>query len=341
MISSKHTTLAAAVLAVAGLGTSGLAHAGAEAYANLNILNFRLFNNATNTQVDASDFTSLNAGNSGSITAQLNGGSSNSQSAGPILGNIALPQVLGTGSVGAPGDNSWDAAGPGPTGTTSVQGSVAPPNPIPTPIGQQFARADADLVGSIITGLPGQSFADARQVSEVTLQVSSGLSNNGTSSLGTGTQFVFVPAKDGIQLRFEADVSGQTYAAQDIYAVAGISTASFSFNINIRILGEQNPIYVFAPVALGGASNVSQGSPGSTGYLLPAGTTFSSLGGNVSPALTAGTTYVLTINSNTQAGATVTQNNPIPEIDAVAGTGALTLMAGALALGSERRRRRS
>lgn len=32
--------------------------------------------------------------------------------------------------------------------------------------------------------------------------------------------------------------------------------------------------------------------------------------------------------------------NVIPEIDALAGTGALTLMAGALALAGERRRRR-
>lgn len=308
----KKNILTTAVAATLSLGITANSHAGALSFSNLNISNFTITHSGGG-QYTLSDFATINIGNSGSDTASLNGAPSTSNTLGPVQGNVLLPQACQ--GAGCPAENTY-----------TPQVAVTPPNPvIPIP-GILFGRGDSDLTGAIISGVPGVTTpATANQVAEVELNQTG--SGNGSTTSGTGTQFMFQPASND-SITFNATGSGLTQAALAIDAINGLSTSAFSFSISIRDLGTVTAptnvqIYSFEPGQLNNASNLTIASPGSLEYRLNP-TAFSAMGvSTTSPVLDSTHTYILTIDSHTQAGSRVVEAVPEPASLALLAVGLL------------------
>jgi len=120
---------AATISAAVALGWSPQAQAGAVGYATLDISNFKLFSQSTNTQLDVSNFSGIIIGNTTSASANLGPGpgvTSQDPTNGPS--DVAL-QCIGACGMGQNNFALQPAFGSG-----------------------TFARGDARLQGALITG---------------------------------------------------------------------------------------------------------------------------------------------------------------------------------------------
>lgn len=167
-------TVGMAVTAVLGFSMAGVAYAGATAYARLSTSDFSILR-SSGTKYDLSDFAGIAVQNSGRTDANLN--------------SIPGPgPSANTGIVGIPADPDQSAEGTGfPAGAN------------PNSFGQtaivigttNFARADAQQLGAIITGLPAPNTnpASAQSVAEIQLHTSSDAGNS-SGFVGTDSPFV-------------------------------------------------------------------------------------------------------------------------------------------------------
>jgi len=281
--------LAGAAVGALSIGAAGTAQAGAVAYSNLAVSNFQIFGGGT--QLDVSDFTTLNIGNFSKAEAVLNGtGVANTNPTDVPL------QCLGTCTSGQ--NNFARQAGLG-----------------------QFARGDSLLTGASITGVPNTaSSANANAVAEVQLTNP----GNGTSggNVGTATEFNFaVGNSQALDFRFTADPRMEVLLDQpQIQAFAG---TAFSITITQAGAGEVfrwTPDGTVGGIFGNGAQELSDPNSLNTSIsVLSQDTDFYDPGPGfyqaLTPVLTANTVYRLSINHEQAANAefaTVPPQPPTP-----------------------------
>lgn len=312
MITFRKSLLATAALLAAGIA-SAPAQASTFASAILDINNFRLLH-SSGTAYSTADFTILQGTNDAHATASLNQVFANGTSSIPIL--IGTPNVLHQ-CQGAPcpglADNDFT--------------KFANPPPVPG----TFGYADQDLTGASISinGNPAGAHARTRADASTALNAIA----SGNSDVGTSTTFRFtLGAADTMTVSFDAAAYTQAFVSNGSGPDAN-ANARLSWSINIIDLTTQGTVFAFAPPQLNALSVRSRtdGMPGLLTY------NFATVPGTplsmVSPLLTAGTSYQITIQHNTLANA-LQQELPEPASLAV-------LAAGMLAMSAALRRRKS
>jgi hypothetical protein len=284
---------AGAAVGALSIGAAGTAQAGALAYSNLAVSNFQIFGGGT--QLDVSDFATLNIGNFSKAEAVLNGtGIANTNPTDVPL------QCLGT--------------------CTSGQNNFARQAGL-----SQFARGDSVLTGAAVSGVPNTTnAANANAVAEVQLTNP----GNGTSggNVGTATEFNFALGNtQALDFRFTANPQMEVRLDQpQLQAFAG---TAFSITITQAGAGE---VFRWTPdgstggVFGTGATELSDPNSLNTSIsVLSQDSDFYDPGPGfyqaLTPVLTAGTVYRLSINheqaANAEfaAGPTPPPPTPVPE----------------------------
>lgn len=190
------------------MGLSMQAHAGATAYSYLEVDNFKVFNNTTNIQLDVSDFSFIDIGDSSSASAVT--------------------------SFGPPGAT----ASPSSTDTLlacSGNCTVGENDPTLQPAAS-FGRGDTDGQGAVISGTPaGSDGADVWSVAEGQ-QVSTGFTT-AQSGARTTTEFEFTLAAD-TTVRFDLDGIAELYV--ELHQDEVQAQASYSWNVSIVNIDDGN-----------------------------------------------------------------------------------------------------
>ncbi len=312
MTNFRKSLLATAVLLAAGVA-SAPAQASTFASAILDISNFRLLH-SNGTAYSTGDFTILQGTNDAHATAALNGMFANGTSSIPIL-------------LGTPNVNHQCKGAPCPGLLDNDFSHFASPPPVPG----TFGYADQDLTGASITINGNAAGAHARTRADASTALNAIASGN--SDVGTSTTFQFtLGAADTMTVSFDATAFTQAYVSPGSTPDAN-ANARLSWSINIVDLTTQGTIFDYAPGDLNALSVRSRtdGSPGLLTY------TFATAPGvpltKVSPLLTAGTSYQITIQHNTLANAL---QQELPEPDSLA-----VLAAGMLGMSLALRRRKS
>lgn len=311
------TTFRKSLLATAALLAASIASVPAQAStfasAILDINNFRLLH-SNGTAYSTSDFTILQGTNDAHATASLNSVFANGTSSIPIL--TGTPNVAHQ-CVGAP--------------CPALANNDFTPFASPPPVLGTFGYADQDLTGASITinGNPAGAHARTRADASTALNAIA----SGNSDVGRSTTFQFtLGAADTMTVSFDASAFTQAFVSNGSGPDAN-ANARLSWSINIVELSSQDRIFDFAPEQLNAFSVRSRtdASPGILTY------TFATAPGSpltkVSPLLTAGTSYQITIQHNTLANAL---QQELPEPDSLA-----VLAAGMLAMSVALRRRKS
>ncbi len=309
------TTFCKSLLATAAIVAAGIASVPAQAStfasAILDINNFRLLHGG-GAAYSTADFTVLQGTNDAHATASLNGVFANGASSIPIL--------TGTPNV------AHQCVG-GPCLANNDFTRFASPPPVPG----TFGYADQDLTGASITinGNPAGAHARTRADASTALNAIA----SGNSDVGTSTTFRFtLGAADTMTVQFDAAAYTQAFVSMGSGPNAN-ANARLSWSINIVDLTTQLRVFEFAPPELNAFSVRSRtdGAPGllTYDYATVPGTPFSA----ISPLLSAGTSYQITIQHNTLANAL---QQELPEPDSLA-----VLAAGMLAMSLALRRRKS
>ena len=317
--------LGAAITAAVTMGASGAAHAGASAYATLDINNFTLGSTLLGRQFDVADFDTVNVNNT----------STNSGSASGFIAPPPNTQVDNTLGGGNADDNRICVGACGGTVGTDdsfVQHAVG--------ANAHFTSADNVLLGALITGLGPQSFVNAIDYAEgATSETASG---QGSSQVGTGTNFSFNLTNDD-QLIFDFDGTPfiDVLLHQDDVATQG----SISYSININIAGTNTTVFSWSPS--GSAGGITGGTEISDEVnintqrdQLDAGNTQYNPGTGhfraISDTLLADTTYTLSIAHGADADYNAIKAPPVP-----APTSLALLGAGLFGVSAFARRRRA
>jgi hypothetical protein len=306
----RKSLLATAAVLAAGLA-SAPAQASTFASAILDINNFRLLH-SNNSAYSTADFTTLQGTNDAHATASRNNVFANGASSIGILNGLT-PNVLHQ-CVGAPcpalAENNFTA--------------FASPPPVPG----TFGYADQDLTGASITinGNPAGAHARTRADAATALNAIA----SGNSDVGTSTTFRFsLGAADTMTVSFAATPYTQAFVSAGSGPDAN-ANARLSWSINIVDLATGTSVFTYAPDELNAFSALSRtdGTPGILTYA-PGAANFS----KITPVLTSGTSYQITIQHNTLANAL---QQELPEPDSLA-----VLAAGLLAMSMTLWRRKS
>jgi len=305
-----HKSFLAAAAALAAGIASAPAQASTFASAILDINHFRLLHSG-GAAYSTSDFTILQGTNDAHATAALNSDFANGTSSVPIL--FGTPDVAHQ-CKGAPcpalGENNFT------------------PFASPPPVPGSFGYADQQLTGAaiVIGGNPAGAHARTRADASTAMNAVA----SGNSDVGTSTTFRFtLGGSDTMTVAFDATAFTQAFVSSGSGPDAN-ANARLSWSINIVDLTTMLPVFTFAPNELNALSVRSRtdAMPGLLTYSLPT-TGFAA----VSPLLSAGTSYQITVQHNTLAN---TLQRELPEPDSVA-----VLAAGMLAMSMALRRRKS
>ncbi|UGQ48554.1 EDSAP-1 family PEP-CTERM protein [Massilia endophytica] len=300
----KKSLMVTAAAAAMGLAAMGSARADTFASAILDINNFRLLH-SSGVAFSTADFSTLQGTNDAHATAGLNGVFSNGASSLGILSGTT-PDVAHQ-CVGACF----------PLAENNFTPFASPP---PSP--GNFGYADQRLTGSSISigggpvGAHAQTRADAATL--MNMQDASG-----NSDVGTSTTFQFaLGASDTMTIAFDATPFTQAWVSAGAGQTSN-ANARLSWSINIVDLSTGLSVFSFAPDELNGLSVVSRtdAAPGTTEY--NAALTMFSFS-EVTPLLSAGTTYQITIQHNTLANA-LQQEVPEPGTLAIVAAGLLSM----------------
>ena len=268
-------------------GFASTAHAGVLSYSTLAISNFQIFK-SDGSQYDVSDFDVLEVGNFTKAEAALNG-------TGTIGSDPADVNHQCIGSCAGIGENNFAQQ--------------------PPPLGQ-FSRADAQLIGAGISGVPNTpNSVTTTTVAEIQLnQVSEATSGSNT---GTGTRFSFSQANDdSLTFSFDADAALRAMLEQDdVLAFAGVA---WSLSI-LDAAGAS--VFEFSPNAAGPGAACSLNTSISTLDDADGLVEYNCAGAftTTTPVLSAGQAYTLSINHESSARAEVALAPPqVPEPAAAA-----------------------
>lgn len=305
MKSTKKTLIALGV--VAAMGISGAANAGVLASTTFNITNFLLSNNGGAT-LALTDFTALVATNNGGVEASLTGfGSAGTTFNLPITDpNTDLTRAC-VGTCGlAPAENNFTVLTPPPVG--------------------QFSNADQQLTGSALDLGAGTTGANARVRSDVSLTGEGVGSAN--ADVGLNATFIFSLVSDIIiGVDFNAAVDLRSFT--DVGTVfPGNAQTSTALEIVLTRLSDGADIFTFNDNAASDTGNCTLGIGRTLNRNAPFnGLSSYSCSGSYSaltPLLTAGTTYQLSIRQNVNADASFV---PEPGVLSMLGLGLLGMGA--------------
>jgi hypothetical protein len=287
----------------AGALTAGFAspaQAGVLSYSTLAISNFQIVDSG-GTQFNVSDFDVLEVGNFTKAEAALNG-------VGTVGSHPSDVNHQCIGSCAGIGENNFAQQGGPPFG--------------------QFSRADAQLIGAGISGVPNTpNSVTTTTVAEIQLnQVSEATSGSNT---GTGSRFSFVLGQDdSLTFNFDADAALRAMLEQDdVIAFAGVA---WSLSV-LDAAGAS--VFEFSPSAAGAGAPCSLNTSISTLDDDDGLVTYDCSGSFTAstPVLSAGTTYTLSINHESSArgeqGAGAPPPVPEPAAAALFGLGLLGLVA--------------
>jgi hypothetical protein len=301
----KKSLMVTAAAAAMGLAAMGSARADTFASAILDINNFRLLH-SNGTAFSTADFSTLQGTNDAHATAALNGVFSNGASSLGILSGTT-PDVAQQ-CVGAPCP---------PLAENNFTPFASPP---PSP--GNFGYADQRLQGSsiAINGNPAGAHAQTRADAATIMNMQDA---SGNSDVGTSTTFQFaLGASDTMTIAFDATPYTQAWVSAGAGQTSN-ANARLSWSINIVDLSTGLSVFSFAPNELNGLSVVSRtdAAPGTSEY--NAALTMFSFS-EVTPLLSAGTTYQITIQHNTLANA-LQQEVPEPGTLAIVAAGLLSM----------------
>jgi hypothetical protein len=275
----------------AGAFTAGFAspaHAGALSYSTLAISNFQILDSG-GAQYNVSDFDVLEVGNFTKAEAALNG----TGTVGSHPSDVNL-QCIGPSCAGI-GENDFAQQGGPPFG--------------------QFSRADAQLIGAGISGVPNTpSSVTTTTVAEIQLNQASEATSG--SNTGTGTRFSFSLANDdSLTFNFDADAALRAMLEQDdVIAFAGVA---WSLSV-LDAAGAS--VFEFSPNAAGPGAACSLNTSISTLDDADGLVEYNCAGAftTTTPVLLAGQNYTLSINHESSARGEVAFGAPVPEPAAAA-----------------------